>query len=736
MFNHRKFTAFVMSLLICSAAFVPQTLSVYAHPEHDESSASESSDTTEESSEAEKDDIIVSGDYSYSLTPLGTACIEGYTGTDTQLVVPDKLDGVEVTKINRTAFETCEAVSIHIPAGITYISGDNPFLQCLNLKEITVDENNEEYMAEDGILYSKDKLQLLCYPQAKEGDSFEIPSGVEEIAIGALYQSKLKEISLPESVTMLSRHSISYCPELTSIDLSSTRINYIGEMAFSYCTALTEITFPDTLIEIGGGAFAGCSALTAVSFPASLTTIRQNAFAATGLTEVVIPATVTEIGYSAFGYDESLNAIEDFIIIGEANSAAHIYATDADEDYGYENNFTFKTIEQAETESSLPELESIAYGDFAYAEVNGEAYITACTSIESTIEVPSEINGLPVTCIYGGAFYQNSASEIILPDTLKKIEALAFCMCQNLTAIIIPEGVTEIGDGAFDSCSALKSITIPDTCTSLGDSLFLSCTALETATIPGSCETIGSETFLGCLSLKEISVSEAEGGNYCSDGGVLYTKDKSVLVAYPAAKTDTAYTAPDSLKEILQSAFFGCTALEEADISSVSAIGAYAFENCTSLSSVKLAENIERIDACAFYNCTALKSVRLYNVNEIGTCALGYFYDSTNEADAIVDGFKIHAEYDSDGYRYCDICGIECVTDTFNIFGFNVVKGFAYAVIGIIAAVILAVIGIFTGKSIKKKKAQKNIKASAKNSSKKLAADNEQERKDNKNEAE
>lgn len=698
MFKHRKFTAFIMSLLICSAAFAPQAASVYAHPGHDESSVSE------ESSEAETEeaDYITSGDYLYSLTPLETVCIEGYTGTDTKLVIPEEIDGIEVTKINRYAFENCTAESIHFPASITYISGENPFLLCSDLKEITVDEDNEDYMAEDGVLYSKDKLKLLCYPQAKEGDSFAVPEGIEEIGIAAFCQTSLKEITFPESLITIDRHGVSSNPGITSIDLSQTSLSFIGEMAFSYSEALSDIKLPVALIEIGAASFAGCTALTEITLPETLISIGQNAFAATGLTEITIPATVTDIGYCAFGYDENLEPIESFVIIGEPGTAAETYATDADEDYGYVNNFTFKSLEQSETENSFEDLESIAFGDFAYAEVDGEAYITACTSVDSVVEVPSSINGLPVTCIYGGAFFQNGTSKIILPDTLKTIEMFAFYMCSNLTEITIPDGIIEIKDRAFHSCESLESITIS-----------------------GTCETIGTDVFLGCTSLEAINISDAEGGNYCSENGILYSKDKSVLVAYPAAHPDKKYKAPSELREILQSACSYNTTLEEADISSVTKIGVSAFEGCSALKSVKFAKDIEIIEAYAFYNCTSLKSVRLYNVAEIGSAAIGFRFNDESETDSsplLVEGFKIYADEDSDGHRYSQICGIECITDTMDIFGLNVVKGFAYTIAGLIAAAVLAVIGIITGKALKKKKA--------------LKADSESDRKDNENEAE
>ena len=78
-------------------------------------------------------------------------------------------------------------------------------------------------------------------------------------------------------------------------------LQYLGKYAFSGCTGLTSITFPDSLAYIGQYAFSGCTGLTSITIPDSATSIDINAFeGCTGLTSVTIPATVTEIRDSVF----------------------------------------------------------------------------------------------------------------------------------------------------------------------------------------------------------------------------------------------------------------------------------------------------------------------------------------------------------------------------------------------------------------------------------------------------
>jgi hypothetical protein len=215
----------------------------------------------------------------------------------------------------------------------------------------------------------------------------------------------------------------------------------------------------------------------------------------------------------------------------------------------------------------------------------------------------------------------------------------------------------------------------------------------------------------------------------------------TVLVAYPTAKADSTYTVPESVTEISTSAFANNTYLEKVILKSVEKIGDYAFESCTSLNEVRFSKNLKSIGACAFYGCTSLLSVAINDdIEEIGSYALGYCvnpdYDGTESdsddddyesyysylydtdeddeetvsADMIVDGFKIYASKGSGGQQYAEQNGIECVTGTINIAGYNVAKSFIYVIAGIIIAVILAIVGTITGKHIKNKKKSTNRK--------------------------
>ena len=721
MFDHKKLAAFLAGLLMCfSAVSAPAA----AYAENDSDTVAAETDAENEEPPAESG-LIVSGVFSYSLTDEGSAQIQDCTSTDTELVIPDTIDGIKVTELGKTAFGTdpdnCPFEKISLPASIEYISYDAPFMFCAKLKEISVDEANECYCANDGILYSKDMTTLVCYPQSKGETSFTVPEGITEIGSAALYNTGLSDITFPSTLEKTNYFSLGDLEDLTKADLSETALTEIGLFTFSGCSSLSEVLLPDTLYSINGGAFYNCKSLKEITLPESLEYVGQYAFMDTGLTSIEIPESVTEIGYCAFGYytDEygSERASSSFTIIGQYSSAAYTYCTDTDEEYGYANEFTFMTPEQAQEQSELLAQERFTEGSYEYAIVGDGAVITLCTSADSIIDVPAELGGYPVTAIYPIAFSSLNATEITLPDTITDIRTMAFYNCAYLQSLTLPQSVKSIGNNAFDSCTGLETIDLGGAET-IGLSVFYGCTSLRKVTISGSCTEItlngdGDLPFIDTPALEEIIVTDGN-GSYSSENGVLYNKDKTILLTYPPAKADKKFKAPASVKEIAQSAFYNSSKLEEVDISNVTTINTYAFEGCTSLKKVKLSKELTSIGVDAFFDCTSLKQLRFYDkVDTIGDYAFGFYYnkdaDTENgeETEVLVDGFRVYCSKDSDVYKYAQTMGIETVTGTIDLFGKNVDITFLWIMGGILAAAAAALIGVLTGKHIKKKKAEK-----------------------------
>lgn len=215
------------------------------------------------------------------------------------------------------------------------------------------------------------------------------------------------------------------------------------------------------------------------------------------------------------------------------------------------------------------------------------------------------------------AVYKGTATDtnIVIPATYngKPVKDISFSMCDSITSIIMLGGITSIGDYAFYKCSSLKTIIIPNSVVSIGNSAFSDCSSLETITIPDSVISIGSYDnyiFKGCSSLTEIIVDK-NNKNYCSEDGILYNNDKTMLLSYPAGKTNTSFTIPNSVSSIKAGAFYGCGFLKNISIpDSVTSIAASAFQNCTSLESIIIPYGVTMLFSL-FSGCVSLKTVVL-----------------------------------------------------------------------------------------------------------------------------
>ena len=426
-------------------------------------------------------------------------------------------------------------------------------------------------------------------------------------------------------------------------------VTSIGESAFRNCTSVTSITMPNSVTSMGESAFRNCTSLTSIKIPNSVTSIGKYAFyGCASLTSITIPDGITSIGDSVFDNCSSLTSI---------------------------------TIPNSVT--------SIGSGTFS-----------DCTGLTS-VTIPNS-----VTSIGGSAFNNcSSLTSITIPNSVTEIGDRAFSDCTSLTIITIPNGVTSIGGFAFYGCTTLKSITIQNGVMSIGYWAFSDCSSLTSITIPGSVASIDGYAFSGCTSLKSITIPNgvtsigngafsdcsslttidvASGNeNYTLVNGVLFNKDKTELICYPAGKTDKNYTIPDSVTSISFSAFSGCLSLTSIMIpDGVPSISTGAFNGCTSLTSITIPNGVTSIDDEAFNGCTSLTSVAMpdsvtyignwaFNncssltsitipggVTNICVRAFGYYNDEDNN-DIKIDNFKIYCYSGTAGEQYAKDNGFD-----------------------------------------------------------------------------
>lgn len=251
----------------------------------------------------------------------------------------------------------------------------------------------------------------------------------------------------------------------------------------------------------------------------------------------------------------------------------------------------------------------------------GERAFENCASLQK-ITLPDGM-----TELYGGVFNScKSLKKIKLPENLTVLGESAFSDCVGLESVSIPPTVTKIDDLVFNGCTSLSHVELTDGLKKIGKGAFKNCKALAKVTIPATVTSLSDALFRGCETLKSIKVSP-KNKNYKSapnkrDGNdhVLFNKNKSMLIAYPAASRELLYDIPDSVTVISDWAFCECKKLNRVLIpDSVNEIGEGAFCNCVLLDEVEIPDSVTRLDDCVFRGCVSLEKVVIPDsVKELG----------------------------------------------------------------------------------------------------------------------
>ncbi|GHV52404.1 hypothetical protein FACS1894181_15470 [Bacteroidia bacterium] len=355
-------------------------------------------------------------------------------------------------------------------------------------------------------------------------------------------------------------------PNIKSVVIENG-VTDIGGAAFYNCNELTSVVIPADVQSVGQSAFGGCLRLASINIPEGVISIGRAAFAdCNSLTSMIIPASVTSIGEGVFSNCANLLSIDvDPLNTHYILDGAALYDTN-------------KTI-------------LLAY---------------PAKNVNTTYTIP---NG--VKAIGHGAFSQcANLTEIIIPVGVTRIGFFAFDGCRSLNSINIPDGVTYIGGYAFYGSRSLTSITIPASVTFIGAWAF-TYSALTSIIIPADVTDIGEGLFADCTNLSSVDVDPLN-ADYLSEGGVLYNKAKTVLLAYPVGNSAGSFDIPNGIQRIGNGAFTGCTNLTSVVIpESVTEIGSWTFSNCTNLASITIPDGVTRIENNAFSGCTNLASITI-----------------------------------------------------------------------------------------------------------------------------
>ena len=197
-----------------------------------------------------------SGEFVYCLRNDKKAAIVGYAGSETEIVIPEELDGIPVVEVCYMERPwKLEPTSVTIPKSVKTLL-NNPFIDLGSLKEIRVAEDNPELEIRDGALFSKADHCLICCPPCLSVQEFTVPEGTEIIGRNAFWGCEgLVSVSLPES------------------------LKKIGDNAFRKCSGLKGLDIPDSVTDIGFSPFDGCVGMESIRLPAGLEKIGNNMLA-------------------------------------------------------------------------------------------------------------------------------------------------------------------------------------------------------------------------------------------------------------------------------------------------------------------------------------------------------------------------------------------------------------------------------------------------------------------------
>lgn len=386
-------------------------------------------------------------------------------------------------------------------------------------------------------------------------ESIILPEGLETIGSRAFEDcKKLSSVSLPNSITSLGEYGFSRCESLVDINIPAG-VSVIKAWTFQGCRKLEEVTIPETVKEIQKGIFAYCNLLKTVTINEGVKTINENTFQECfALESITLPKSLTTLGNNVFIKCEALQEIK------------------------------------------------VADGSSSFSSQDGVLYNYAKTTL---LKYPDAKNG----------------TTFAIPSSVITIGQSAFYGNKNLTSMDITSGVKTIDYSAFFGCENLTSVSIPNTVTTIRNQAFIGC-AMTTVNIPESVTTIGAGAFMPNISsyvlqstpvLVSITVDEGN-TKYSSQDGVLYDKNKTTIVQYPAAKSDESFTIPSTVTTIntttIYGAFEGAINLKSVVIpDGITKISANAFSVCNSLETITIPASVTTIEANSFKNSNKLTTV-------------------------------------------------------------------------------------------------------------------------------
>ncbi len=577
----------------------------------------------------------------------GGTTIEGLTqsaeATLTELIIPEKLNGVTITKIGYGAFEDNMMLTrVVIPDTITEI-GSHAFAYCRNLKEVTVG-TGVTLMRSYAFTFCE-SLDVVHINDLAKWCAIEFGDQVGgAVVANPLYYAKyftvngepVYQLEIPEGVTEIKSYAFTNCENLVSVKIPAS-MQMINSGAFNECLKIAEV-YNDSDLNIVAGASGEHGNVATYAHNVIKSTDTHNlTVTAEGLVfyrdeevcllvsyigegkdvvlpelykdaaysignsafkyhqtleSVVVPATVTDISNYAFAYTPKLTSVVINAPITSLKSYLFYHAT-ALKSFAVPSTVTNLDGSVFSYCESLTDIYfSSPSMDFSYENFYG------CNSLKNV-----HIDDAKKWAAYGSGYeseaifnyaenlYENGVLvESVTVTDVEKVRAHAFAFYDKLKTVVIGSGVNSIGSSAFYGCKSLATITIGSGVRSIGNDAFFNCTALKRLNI-GSVDSWAQIVF---------------GNNYSNP--MYYTKS-----AYVDGRLLTTLVISEGVTEIESYAFYNCTSLLGVHLpEGMTHINRYAFQNCKMLEYIVIGSDMGYIYSYAFDGCNNLKTLYTY----------------------------------------------------------------------------------------------------------------------------